>query len=67
MKTTLGGLSRTVQRCFAPCTTVVASLVTGRIQMRGVDIHTIGCLLALGEVTRASTEFRSKLQEASTK
>ncbi|KAL3963131.1 hypothetical protein ACCO45_000135 [Purpureocillium lilacinum] len=32
-----------------------------RIQMSGVDLHTIGCLLALGEVSPASATFRKKL------
>ncbi|KAI5463578.1 hypothetical protein BGZ63DRAFT_462815 [Mariannaea sp. PMI_226] len=32
-----------------------------RIQMSGVDLHTIGCLVALGEVTPASATFRKKL------
>ncbi|KAF4448410.1 hypothetical protein F53441_8218 [Fusarium austroafricanum] len=31
------------------------------IQMSGVDIHTIGCLLALGEITPADDMFRRKL------
>ncbi|KAI1370494.1 hypothetical protein F4677DRAFT_465192 [Hypoxylon crocopeplum] len=33
-----------------------------KIQKSGVDIHTVGCLLALGEVTPISTLFRKKLQ-----
>ncbi|RSL42635.1 hypothetical protein CEP54_015411 [Fusarium duplospermum] len=31
------------------------------IQMSGVDVHTIGCLLGLGEITPASDTFRRKL------
>jgi hypothetical protein len=33
------------------------------IQMSGVDIHTIACLEALGEITPASSEFRTKIQQ----
>jgi len=32
-----------------------------RIQMSGVDVHTIGCLLGLGEIAPASDTFRRKL------
>ncbi|RSL96722.1 hypothetical protein CDV31_013326 [Fusarium ambrosium] len=31
------------------------------IQMSGVDVHTVGCLLGLGEITPASDTFRRKL------
>ncbi|KAF2239186.1 hypothetical protein EV356DRAFT_502172 [Viridothelium virens] len=34
-----------------------------RLQLSGVDIHAIGCLLYLGEITPASVAFRSKLQK----
>jgi len=34
-----------------------------RLQLSGVDIHTVGCMLYLGEMTPASVAFRSKLQK----
>lgn len=33
-----------------------------RLQLSGIDIHTIGCILQLGEITPASVEYRSRLQ-----
>ena len=33
-----------------------------QLALVGVDIHTIGCMLALGELTPASVEFRTKVQ-----
>jgi hypothetical protein len=33
-----------------------------KLQLSGLDIHTVGCLLALGEITPASVAFRSTLQ-----
>jgi hypothetical protein len=35
-----------------------------KLQMSGVDIHTLGCLLVLGEIAPASNEFRKKLQRS---
>lgn len=35
-----------------------------RLQLSGVDIHTIGCILLLGEIAPASLECRSRLQKA---
>jgi hypothetical protein len=35
-----------------------------RLQLSGVDIHTIGCILSLGEITPASLEYRTRLQKA---
>ncbi|KAL9115417.1 MAG: hypothetical protein Q9227_000738 [Pyrenula ochraceoflavens] len=35
-----------------------------RLSLSGIDIHTLGCVLALGEVTPASIEFRSEIQNA---
>lgn len=32
-----------------------------RIQLSGVDLHTIGCMEALGQITPACSEFRMKL------
>ena len=34
-----------------------------KLQLSGVDIHTVGCLVALGEITPACVEFRSALQQ----
>jgi hypothetical protein len=34
-----------------------------KLQLSGVDIHTIGCMLALGEMTPASVNFRTRLQK----
>ncbi|KAL9091624.1 MAG: hypothetical protein Q9165_004700 [Trypethelium subeluteriae] len=34
-----------------------------RLQLSGVDIHALGCMLYLGEITPASVAFRSKLQK----
>ena len=35
-----------------------------KLQLSGIDIHTIGCILALGEATPACIEFRSLLQKS---
>lgn len=35
-----------------------------KLQSCGLDIHTVGCLLALGEITPASVTFRTELQRA---
>jgi hypothetical protein len=37
-----------------------------KLQLSGLDLHTVGCLLALGEVAPASHTFRSALQKART-
>jgi hypothetical protein len=34
-----------------------------QLALAGVDIHTIGCMLALGELTPASIEFRTRMQK----
>lgn len=34
-----------------------------KLQMSGVDIHTLGCLAVLGELTPATLQYRSQLQK----